>query len=214
MARSRGGAPCRCQPPLPLWSGEGGGGRSPFPSAATSAGGQTPIWRGSRLCFSNPTRGEGGGAPPCGGHPAGAGRWRCGEEKGESSSEQPSLCAFAANRFWGRRRSRGRNMPCVFRARPAREKEGQLSDARAVPFLPAKGTLNPGKGGAQCPCCLSKKGETSSSSSHRRPLPPLSPTARGREERTGKARTKKRSCSVVFVKNNLKKRRLRKQLEM
>lgn len=40
-------------------------------------------------------------------------------------------------------------MPCVFRARPAREKGGQLSDARAAPFLLAKGTLDPSKGGAR-----------------------------------------------------------------
>ena len=137
----------------------------------------------------------------------------------------PAKGALDPGKGGARSRKRGRSIPAKGTLDPGKggarsqqrghsipAKGGARSRQRGRTIL-AKGAHDSGKGGAQCPLCLFRKGKTSPSF-HRRPCPPLSPTAQRREERTGKERTKKKCSSVVFVKNDLKKRRLRKQLEM
>lgn len=217
MARSRGRGGLPAPAALPRCGREREEGRGgfaddrPFRLRQLLPGGTPPFGEGAVPAFSIPPTGKGAerrraeGISPVPGSGV--------ERRGEVTSERPSLRAFVANRFWGRRRFRGGKYALCFPGTPSQRKRGQLSGERAAPSLPAKGTLSPGKGGAQCPLCLFRKGKTSPSF-HRRPCPPLSPTAQRREGRTGKERTKKKCSSVVFVKNDLKKRQLRKQLEM
>lgn len=208
-----GGAACRRQPPLLAVAGRGRRGRGALQAIALSVCGNfcrrtnPHLEREPSSLFRSHPRGRGRSAAAVrrASRRHRAVGWRGG---GEVTSERPSLRAFAVNRFGGRRQSRRRNMPCVFRVRPAREKGGSsrvsaqppLSRQRGRSIL-AKEALDPGRRGRS----LSAKGALNApfASLKRKDLPllppaTLPPTFPHRPEKRGKDWKRAHKKEVFF----------------